>query len=165
MGAKAGYEQLRKQFEELKQEDDYRWISDICHSLVDSTTDSIYIVDRQCRYLFLNEVHFRRIGLPGDQILGKTYAELHPEGSTADFEKAVRTIYETGRSIKRQHRSSRDGCYFLRTFSPMKKRDGDTEDVSVTVALLRYLRTQEGGRDPAFYATVDRPSFGRHSLA
>jgi len=133
MGAKASYEQLRRQFEELTRDDDHRWISDICRSLVDSTTDSIYIVDRQCRYLFLNEVHFRRMDLPGDQILGKTYAELHPEGSTADFEKAVRTVYETGRSLKRQHRSSRDGCHFLRTFSPMKKRGGDGHILGVAV--------------------------------
>ncbi len=133
MGAKASDEQLRRQFEELTQDDDRRWISDICRSLVDSTTDSIYIVDRQCRYLFLNEVHFRRMNLPGEQILGKTYAELHPEGSKGDFEKAVRSVYETGRSIKRQHRSSRDGCFFLRTFSPMRKQGGDGHILGVAV--------------------------------
>ena len=135
MSATASYERLRKQFEEITScEKDNRWIADVCRSLVDSTSDSIYIVDRQCRYLFLNETHLRRMNLPLDSILGKTYAELHPEKSPETFEKVVRSVYETGQSTKQEHRSSRDGCHFLRTFSPMK--NGPENDRILGVAVV-----------------------------
>jgi PAS domain-containing protein len=34
-------------------------------SLVDSIDDSIYLIDRQYRYLFMNEKHMTRMGLSG----------------------------------------------------------------------------------------------------
>jgi len=38
-------------------------------SLVESTDDSIYLVDRDCRYLFINQKHLMRMGLFSSQFL------------------------------------------------------------------------------------------------
>jgi len=46
-------------------------------SLVESTEDSVYLVDRDCRYLFINEKHLSRLGVSKDQIIDRTYNELH----------------------------------------------------------------------------------------
>jgi PAS domain-containing protein len=43
----------------LKSEEKYR-------SLVESTEDSIYVVDRNCRYMFMNSNHLSRLGISGE---------------------------------------------------------------------------------------------------
>jgi len=53
--------------------------------LVESTDDSIYLVDRECHYLFMNKKHMTRMGFAGDEFLGRSYADYHsrrkPSGS------------------------------------------------------------------------------------
>ncbi|HYA14607.1 MAG TPA: PAS domain-containing protein [Syntrophales bacterium] len=98
-----------------------------------STADSMYLVDRGYRYLFMNEKHLSRFGLPLDQIIGRPYGDFHSEKSTRDFIEKVDHVFETGKSIQNEYRSERDGRYFLRTYSPVKDREGITT-IAVTVA-------------------------------
>jgi len=98
-----------------------------------STADSMYLVDRGYRYLFMNEKHLSRFGLPLDNIIGKAYGEFHSEKSTREFIEIVEHIFKTGKSIQNEYRSDRDGRCFLRTFSPVKDREGIIT-IAVTVA-------------------------------
>jgi len=107
-----------------KSEEEYR-------SLVESTEDSVYLVDRDFRYLFINEKHLSRIGMPKDQVLGKTYGELHSEDETAEFAGIVEEVFETDKSVWHEHRSCRDNRYILRTLSPVKDSEGMTTAVTV----------------------------------
>ena len=47
--------------------------------VIEATTDSIYLKDRDGRYLLVNSAAARLIGRPGPAILGRTNAELLPE--------------------------------------------------------------------------------------
>src|SRR5512145_2619697 len=52
-------------------------------SLVDSTDDSIYVVDRECNYLFMNRKHLVRLGFTSsDQVIGKNYRDFHSAAET-----------------------------------------------------------------------------------
>jgi len=97
----------RKQAEESvrKSEQKYR-------SLVESTEDSIYLVDRNSTYLFMNEKHLSRLGLQPDEFLGRTYGEFHSEDDTQEFAAILEKVFETGRPIHQQHRSIKDNKYF-----------------------------------------------------
>ncbi len=97
-----------------------------------STADSMYLVDRGCRYLFMNDKHLSRFGLPLEGIIGRQYSEFHSETSTKEFIKKVEHVFETGTSIQNEYRSERDSRYFLRTFSPVKDKEAMT--IAVTVA-------------------------------
>lgn len=100
-------------------------------SLVESTEDSIYLVDREYRYLFMNSMHQARTGLSQDQFMGHPYSDFHsPEGSR-EFEKMIDQVFRTGRSVQQEHKSQRDNRYFVRTFSPVKDPFGMVEAVSV----------------------------------
>lgn len=87
--------------------------------LVESTDDSIYLVDRKYRYLFMNNKHQSRLGLPSEQVMGQSYGKFHSSEETRYFIEKVNEVLLTGKSVQHVHRSLRDGSYFLRTLSPV----------------------------------------------
>ena len=117
--------------ESKQAEDALRASEENYRSLVESTEDSVYLIDSQYRYLFMNEKHLSRFGVSEDKVIGKTYGEFHAEEETETFIEKVNKVMETGKSIWHEYRSQRDGRYFLRTLSPVKGEDGRV--ISVTV--------------------------------
>jgi PAS domain S-box-containing protein len=117
-------------------------------SLVESTEDSIYLVDRDCRYLFMNERHLSRFGLLIDSVIGRTYGEFHSQEEAKEFAERVKDVLETGRSLPYEYRSLRDSRYFIRTLSPVKEPDGKI--VAVTVVskdITERKHTEEALRE------------------
>lgn len=114
-----------------KMEDDLRLSEERYRSLVESTDDSIYLVDRDYCYLFMNRGHRERMGFDGDDYLGKPYADSHSPEENAAFVSMVDAVFRTGQSSRQEHRSSRDRRFFLRTFSPMRDSDGTIIAVNV----------------------------------
>ncbi len=113
----------RKKAEEAvkKSEEKYR-------SLVESNEDSIYMVDRNCNYLFVNPKHLGRLGI-GDY-RGRNYQDCHWATETDRFRQSITHIFETGKSEQHEHEFR--GKWFLRTLSPVK--DPETRRVTaVTV--------------------------------
>ncbi len=100
-------------------------------SLVESTEDSIYLVDKDCRYLFLNKKHMSRLGLMKERLIGQPYSEFHSENETAYFVEKINNVFNSGESSQYEHRSQRDGKFFIQTFSPVKDSEGKT--IAVTV--------------------------------
>jgi len=115
----------RKQTERIIQESEEKYRS------LASTVDLMYLVDKDCRYLFMNEGHLLRFGIPLDMMEGRFYNEFHTGEDAKEFRGLVERIFETGQSIQHEHRSGRDGRYFLRTLSPVKDSDGKTTAVTV----------------------------------
>jgi PAS domain S-box-containing protein len=109
-------------------------------SLVESTEDSIYLIDKDYRYLFMNTKHQLRMGLQESQFMGRPYGEFHSPEGTREFEEMVDTVFETGRSIQQEHKSHRDNRHFLRTFSPVKNSFGMVEAVTVVSKDVTYLK-------------------------
>ena len=89
-----------------------------------SSIDSMYLVDKDCRYMFVNEQCRRRYGIPLKDIIGKRYNDFHSEGNSEKFAKIVKDVFETGKAIQMEHLSERDKSFFLRTFSPAMDQEG-----------------------------------------
>jgi PAS domain S-box-containing protein len=89
-------------------------------SLVESSDDSIYLVDRESTYLFMNKRHLSRLGLKRSQVIGSTYGEFHSPEETKDFAQRVEKVLMTGKALSYEYRSQRDNRYFIRTLSPVK---------------------------------------------
>lgn len=100
-------------------------------SLVDSTDDSIYLVDRHCRYLYINKKHLSRLGLTERQTLGRDYSSFHSPEETKEFVEKVNNVFNTGKSSMHEYNSRRDNRYFLQTFSPVKDPDGAITAVTI----------------------------------
>lgn len=129
---KKSNEQLKIEIEERKQAEEALRESEAKYRSLASTEDSMYLVDRHCRYLFMNERHVSRFGTSLNRIINKCYGEFHSEESTQDFIGKVETVFETGSSNQHEYKSERDGRYFLRTFSPVKNQEGKGT-IAVTV--------------------------------
>ncbi|MCX5846845.1 MAG: PAS domain S-box protein, partial [Deltaproteobacteria bacterium] len=115
----------RKQAEKMLQESEEKYRS------LAFTVDLMYLIDRDCRYLFMNEGYLSRLGIPLEDMKGKFYREFHPDDDSRVFEETVKRIFKTGQSVQHEHKSARDGRYFLRTLSPVKDSDGRTTAVTV----------------------------------
>ncbi len=101
-------------------------------SLVETTDDSIYLVNRKCEYIFMNAKHRSRLLFVFDaEYVGKAYSDFHSPDETKVFSEKVETVFETGKASQHEHRSQRDGRYFLRTLSPVKGPNGEVVAVSV----------------------------------
>ncbi|MHA2010158.1 MAG: sensor domain-containing diguanylate cyclase [Promethearchaeota archaeon] len=129
------YRQSLKSLEES--EEKYR-------SLVESTDDSIYLVDRNYRYQFINKKHLSRIGLSKDQFVRSlAFHEFHTSEETATFIDNVDTVFKTGVSHQYEYLSLRDCRYFLQTFSPVKERNGETVAITVTSKDITKMKQLE----------------------
>ncbi len=123
---------LRTHIKELnRMQEDLNRSEEHYRSLVESTDDSIYLVNRDYRYLFMNKRHQSRMGLKENEFMGRPYGEFHSPGGTKEFEKRVDEVFSTGESVQQEHKSHRDNRYFLRTFSPIKNPFGRVEAVTV----------------------------------
>ena len=112
-------------------------------ALIDSTDDSIYLVDEACGYLLVNRPHATRLGLPAAPPRGRAYADVHSAEATAEFAAIIASVFRSGRSERHEHLSARDDKYFLRSFSPVQGRDGRVVAVTVVSKEITELKRLE----------------------
>ncbi|MGD1154114.1 MAG: PAS domain S-box protein [Syntrophales bacterium] len=96
-----------------------------------SSADSMYLVDRECRYQFMNDAHLLRLGVSLDQVKGRFYGDFHSEEDLEQFAATIEAVFETGKSFQTEHKGRIDGSFFLRTFSPVRSPQGDITAVTV----------------------------------
>jgi len=98
--------------------------------LVESTRDSIYTVDKECRYLYMNSHHKERLGICDDQYQGRPYQEYHSKEASGRFILSVKRVFEREKPCK--DRYSIGDRSFVRTFSPVRD-EASGEIISVVV--------------------------------
>lgn len=133
-------EQLLKELDELRRritelenieerrkvvEDELQKSEETFRSLVDSTDNSIYLVDKNYTYLYVNKKHLKRLGLKRKQYIGKSYSEFHSPYEMQEFVMKIDSVFRTGTSSQYEYRSLSDKRFFLQTFSPLKNKNGE----------------------------------------
>jgi len=136
----------RKRAEEALRESEEKYRS------LASTADSMYLVDRECRYIFMNEGQLSRFDLSLGEVIGRSYGEFHSEEDTRQFAENVKRVFETGKSFQTEHKSRRDNKYFLRTFSPVVNSEGSTFAITVVSKdIMERKRAEEKLRETNEY--------------
>jgi PAS domain S-box-containing protein len=140
------YEPLKLYIEELKRTEKTLQGSEAKYrSLVETTDDSIYLVNRKCEYLFMNAKHLSRLFILFNQeYVGRSYRDFHSPEETVVFSEKVNKVFESGESLQHEHRSQRDGHYFLRTLSPIKGPNKEVVAVSVVSKDISVLPRLQG---------------------
>jgi PAS domain S-box-containing protein len=140
---------LEKRISEREQEGEVlRERGEQYRTLVESTEDSIYLLNKDGIYQFVNEKHLSRLGCKANRAIGKTYGDFHPLKDTKEFLKKIGEVFETGETTQHEHESHRDNRYFLRTLSPVKNSEGHTTSVTViSKEISESKQTEEALRE------------------
>lgn len=112
-------------------------------TLIESTDDSIYLVDKKGHYLFMNKKHLSRMGLRVEELVGKGYGDFHSQDETRAFIHQVDSVFKTGESYQYEHKSVRDGGHFLRTLSPVAGSNETIKAVTVISKNITSLKNLE----------------------
>ena len=112
-----------------------------------STADLMYLVDRDCRFLFMNEGYRARRGVALEDIIGKTYGEFLSKEEAKRFTQKVTQIFKTGKAIQYE-RYAKNGDCFLKTLSPVKDQNGRTQAVTtVEKDITSHKKAEEALRE------------------
>ena len=92
-------------------------------SLVESTDDSVYMVDKNCQYLSANSKVLSDYGLTEIQIVGKNFSDFHLPEATRKFANRVKKVFETESATQYEAYNKELGRWVMRTLSPIEESD------------------------------------------
>ncbi len=124
--------------EELLLENEARY-----RSLIESTDDSIYLVNVHYNYIYVNKKHTSRLGIKEGQINGQPFSRYHTPEETKSFREKIDKVFRTGMSDKYEYQSNRDEKHFLQTFSPVRGISGKIAAVTVISKDVTLLKAKE----------------------
>ena len=106
--------------------------SSMLSALLNASTDSIYIKDHRCRFVIVNHTKAQHLGLPVDQIIGKTDHDFLPQDEAQQaFENDVRVI-TTGQPIELEEELTRpNGSSVWNSVKKAPWRDGEGEIIGM----------------------------------
>jgi PAS domain S-box-containing protein len=121
-----------------KSEEKYR-------SLVEDNQNPIYLLDKNLTYLYANNSYISRFKVSDqDNIICQDYINFHSKKNTEEFRKKVLKVFESGKPVRYEYQSERDGKFFVRTLSPIKaSKNGITIAVTVISTDISQRKTIE----------------------
>jgi len=99
--------------------------------LLDFTSDSIYLVDQDYKYLFINKQHLSRLGLSEEQYINKAYSDFHSPEETELFIQKADKVLKSDEPFQFDYKSFRDGRCFVQTISPVRDFNSKTTSIAV----------------------------------
>lgn len=102
-------------------------------TIVEATDDSIYMVDRHFRYLFINSPHQKRLGIFGEEYESKSYKDLHTDDETKRFVHSLNQVITHSNYFSEEY--EKDGRYYNRKFIPVRYQTSQ-QTLAVTVVSI-----------------------------
>ena len=101
-------------------------------SIVESTNDTVYMVDKNSRFLSVNSKFLSEHSLTEEKIIGKKYIDFHSSEETKEFTNRIDKVFETSRATHYEAFDKDQGKWVMRTLSPIISSDtGKVKAVSV----------------------------------
>jgi len=132
-------------------------------SLIESTDDSIYMIDKECRYLFVNERVLKRLHVAEGKIIGKRYSDFHDASDTMEFESYVDKVFETGTSYQYEYKNRKEERYTLRTLSPIM--EPNTRNVRYVAIISKDITDLKKTEERLKYLSLHDPLTGLYNRA
>lgn len=103
-------------------------------TLADASREAVAIKNSELQYLACNSAFLKMFGLRGDEVLGKTDAELGPDRSAEKCLQGDRYVLDTGKTLEREESLSREQetRWFHVTKAPWRDREGNIQGVVMT---------------------------------
>jgi len=87
-------------------------------TIVEATEDSIYMIDRHYRYLFINKPHQKRLGIYGEEYESKMYKDLHSDDENRRFIASMSQVITHSNFYLEEY--EKEGRFYYRKFIPIK---------------------------------------------
>jgi PAS domain S-box-containing protein len=107
-------------------------------AIVDYLDDSISLLDRQGRYLAINNNLLTQLGRTRQDVLGKTFSDFHTQKDTREFSEKLNWVFEHGQPLKGEVR--KNAKWYLEIISPIKEPN---QDHTAAVLLVSKNITQQ----------------------
>ena len=112
-------------------------------SLVESTDDFVYMVDKDLNYQYMNRNYSTTMGFSGDEYIGRAYCDIHLSTEIEWFKRIVAEVFLNGKSVQHEYKSKRNNHYYLQTLSPVEGAGGDIVSVTVISKDITNLKLVE----------------------
>src|SRR5262249_52763504 len=89
---------VRDVTERRREEGELRGTAEQLRAVADETTDAVFVKDRNCKYLLMNEAAARFVGKSVAEVVGKDDTELFDPDSAMRLMKWDRQVMESGRA-------------------------------------------------------------------
>jgi PAS domain S-box-containing protein len=101
-------------------------------SIVESTNDTVYMVDKTSRFLSANSKFLSEHRLTEEEIIGKNFFDFHSIEETKEFANRVDEVFETSCATHYEAFDKNQEKWVMRTLSPIVEPDiGKVKAVSV----------------------------------
>lgn len=135
------FEKKVKKLEKAKTEEALLESEDKYQSLLESSNDPIYLVDRELKYLYANKKLLSRYGKSLSEVTGQSYANFHSPEATKLFFNRVKKVLKSGKPFAYEYKSQRDGKDFLRTLNPFINRS--TGEITAITVISKDISEQK----------------------
>ena len=132
-------------------------------SLIESTDDSIYMIDKDCRYQFVNGRVLTRLKVTEKKIIGKRYGDFHDTNDTREFENYVSKVFKTGVSYQYEYKNRKEDRYTLRTISPIM--EPNTSKVKYVAIVSKNITDLKKTEQKLKYLSLHDPLTGLYNRA
>lgn len=99
-------------------------------TIVEATEDSVYMIDRHYRYLYINKPHQKRLGILGEDYESKMYRDIHSEDENKRFINSMSQVLTHSNFYLEEY--EKEGRYYYRKFIPIKYQSS-SQVLAVTV--------------------------------
>jgi len=115
----------KKQAEEALKSSDTNY-----RTIVEATEDSIYMVDRHLRYLYINTPHKIRLAIEDNTYESKLYRDFHGPEQIKRFQYSIQEVLHSGELFIEEYEEN--DRFYLRKFIPVKYETGP-QALAVTI--------------------------------
>lgn len=109
---------IRQTIRQKQREEALNYADTNFRTIVETTDDSIYMVDRHYRYLFINSPHQKRLGVFGENYESKMYRDLHTEEETQRFIQSFNLVIAHNNYYSEEY--EKEGRFYNRKFIPVR---------------------------------------------
>jgi len=111
--------------------------------LAEAADEAYFLVDRDCRYLFINNNMSNHLNIPVKEVIGKNYADFHGPENARIFADTIAEIFATGVTRQDEYVNREGTKIIYRTFYPVKSSPGEVLKVAILAQNITKLKEAE----------------------
>ena len=125
-------ERLGKITKRMKIEQASKESGERLRSIIESSSDQIFLLDRDCRFLSINKTGADLFRMPPQKMVGRPMSEVFPETIAAQFSKNIKNVFDTGKSMQLDEKMVVEGGELYNSTSLNPVRDDSGRVIAVT---------------------------------